>query len=202
MKFVLEGHMCWIFPVLIIIFTLSVWFHWFVPAKDTFERFENEKSDNQIDGDPLEKSTKSNENKNMRETPPKKEEKNQAKEETVKTEETEDEEMETFDNRNGSLNFGTSSLEPYYGPIRGYNCGEYSDYFFKSRKLPCIEYGHGCLSDWVYPPSSPSGYIFPTEMPLKGDNQLEPYFMEYHRGDSDWETPLNAHSSKKYIIEQ
>jgi hypothetical protein len=70
-----------------------------------------------------------------------------------------------------------STLQPYYGPIRGFNCGEYSEFSYDKVEPPCLNIGK-CNSEWKYPSDCPGDYIFPGRISYKGDVPLEQYFLD------------------------
>ena len=142
-EFVLKGHMCWVFPLLIVIATVSVINFWVKPTKEYFDNIER--------GEKPGESQK------------------KIKEEPGKPKES----MEEFSNNEGM----TSPLKVYKGPIRGYNCGDYSEFQFSSFVPPCLR--SGCQSEYIYPSTCPGDYIFPGKIAYKGEQPLSPYFLQH-----------------------
>lgn len=159
------------------------------------ERMENQESNSESpkDGKQREKSKK--QEKKIEEDADKEERKMEDDEELL---ESEDKQMEatvevptkedftSFDHTAEVLRKGwrhkplPQPLQPYYGPIRGFNCGEYSEFQFSNFVPPCLEYGK-CNSKWIEPPDCPSDYIFPGKIAYKGEVPLTPYFLNHEK---------------------
>lgn len=71
-------------------------------------------------------------------------------------------------------------LEPYYGPIQGYNCGEYSEFSFNNVSSPCLRFGE-CDTEYVIPSNNPNGYIFPNKEAYKTEKPLAPFSLNHEK---------------------
>jgi hypothetical protein len=203
-EFVLRGHMRWIVPFFIVLLTVAFINNWWRPMKESFElmeHLENEKKEKkekkeketpkqkieekklESEADKLEKGLEANAKASKRIADEMEDEDINTFGAQVNIKETK-EGFETFDNTAEVLRKGwrhkkmPSPLEAYYGPIQGYNCGEYSEFKFSSFVPPCLKY-NGCGSKWVYPSNCPDDFIFPGKIAYKGEVPLAPYFMQH-----------------------
>lgn len=166
-KIVLRGHMRWIFPLIIIVLTIAVMNNCWNPMKEHFDDLESSESSGKSSKDPTNEDS-TDEQEDIEEV------------ENVDTEEG----FETFDNTAEVLRKGwrhknmPQPLEAYYGPIRGYNCGEYSEFSLGAVVPPCLNTGK-CNSEWIEPPKCESDYIFPGKIAYKGEVPLTPYFLNH-----------------------
>lgn len=174
--------MRWIFPILIALLTIAVANNWWKPIKEKFdmiERFEQERTLGSTNGESIgTQKNAENKDENDKSSTEKMKEKDNADEEELK------EDFETFDNTAEVLRKGwrhkpmPQPLQPYYGPIRGYNCEDYSEFRFDTFMPPCLKTGK-CESTWIVPGTQAKDYIFPGKIAYKGEVPLTPYFLNH-----------------------
>ena len=169
---VLDGHLTWILPLLIVVLTAAFTLYTIHPTIEFFEekaREEKEKEDkdrkdalgiiSEEELDNIEKEVeklKKKISKNPKETKVSKPV--QPKNHSLK------ENFVSYSNsaeilrKNWRKSDLPRTLEKYNGPVQGYNCGEYSE-FTLSRPKSCVR--NRCSNKYMKPPTGQSDYIFP-----------------------------------------
>jgi hypothetical protein len=177
-KIVLEGHMIWIFPFLLVLLTLFI-IHY---LREPFEFFDSEELDKK-DSEELRKLDQkdSEELKELYQKDSEELKELYQKKEIKKVKEN----YETFNNTAELLKKDwrheqlPKTLEPYYGQIQGYNCGQYSEFAFDSIKSPCLQ--EFCENTEIENPQNPSNYIFPEKIISKQEIPLSPFFLNHEK---------------------
>ena len=160
-KIVIDGHFRWILPLLIVIVTAAFTLYTVNPAIEYFTENKTEKDEAEKDETEKEETEKDETEKDGKE----KDEKEKDEKEKDETEKNKNikENFVTFTNTTEVLRKNwrkenlQRTLEQYNGPIRGYNCGEYSNFSLGDIK----SISDSCNSSWVTPPTGQDDYIFP-----------------------------------------
>ena len=161
-KIVIDGHLRWIIPLLLIIATASFTLYTIYPTYEYFSSDnkltvkESKTDTSKIELNKLEKEMEELKEKISKHTGKDKEDIKVSKPENVK------ENFETYTTSAGILGKNwmneksPKTLEKYNGSIKGYNCSEYSEYTLNT-PLDNNE----CTPADMRPPTSQEDYIFP-----------------------------------------